>query len=339
MKETVLVTGGAGYIGSHTAVELIQAGFDVVIADNLSNSDRQAVEGVRRITGAEVPFEQIDCCDLQAMRRLFERHEFRSVIHFAASKAVGESVAEPLKYYRNNLLSFLNVVELMRDFGRPNILFSSSCTVYGEPDAQPVTEQTPRKPATSPYGNTKQISEDILRDAVAAHPGLRGIALRYFNPIGAHVSGLIGENPNGIPNNLLPYVARVASGRLARVGVFGNDYPTKDGTGVRDYIHVVALARGHALACDKIESLKGWEAVNLGTGTGYSVLEIIHAFEKACGHPIPYEIKPRRAGDIAANWADAAKAKALLGWQAQLSLDDMCRDAWHYEQMQAAAGK
>ena len=195
MKETVLVTGGAGYIGSHTAVELIQAGFDVVIADNLSNSDLQAVEGVRRITSAEVPFEQIDCCDLQAMRRLFERHEFRSVIHFAASKAVGESVAEPLKYYRNNLLSFLNVVELMCDFGRPNILFSSSCTVYGEPDAQPVTEQTPRKPATSPYGNTKQISEDILRDAVAAHPGLRGIALRYFNPIGSHPSALSGELP------------------------------------------------------------------------------------------------------------------------------------------------
>ena len=212
MKETVLVTGGAGYIGSHTAVELIQAGFDVVIADNLSNSDLQAVEGVRRITSAEVPFEQIDCCDLQAMRRLFERHEFRSVIHFAASKAVGESVAEPLKYYRNNLLSFLNVVELMCDFGRPNILFSSSCTVYGEPDAQPVTEQTPRKPATSPYGNTKQISEDILRDAVAAHPGLRGIALRYFNPIGSHPSALIGELPRGVPQNLVPYVTQTAAG-------------------------------------------------------------------------------------------------------------------------------
>ena len=240
MKETVLVTGGAGYIGSHTAVELIQAGFDVVIADNLSNSDLQAVEGVRRITSAEVPFEQIDCCDLQAMRRLFERHEFRSVIHFAASKAVGESVAEPLKYYRNNLLSFLNVVELMCDFGRPNILFSSSCTVYGEPDAQPVTEQTPRKPATSPYGNTKQISEDILRDAVAAHPGLRGIALRYFNPIGSHPSALIGELPRGVPQNLVPYVTQTAAGIRECLSIFGNDYPTPDGTCIRDLslIHI-----------------------------------------------------------------------------------------------------
>ena len=252
MKETVLVTGGAGYIGSHTAVELIQAGFDVVIADNLSNSDLQAVEGVRRITGAEVPFEQIDCCDLQAMRRLFERHEFRSVIHFAASKAVGESVAEPLKYYRNNLLSFLNVVELMCDFGRPNILFSSSCTVYGEPDAQPVTEQTPRKPATSPYGNTKQISEDILRDAVAAHPGLRGIALRYFNPIGSHPSALIGELPRGVPQNLVPYVTQTAAGIRECLSIFGNDYPTPDGTCIRDYIDIVDLARAHVAALHRL---------------------------------------------------------------------------------------
>ena len=331
MKETVLVTGGAGYIGSHTAVELIQAGFDVVIADNLSNSDLQAVEGVRRITSAEVPFEQIDCCDLQAMRRLFERHEFRSVIHFAASKAVGESVAEPLKYYRNNLLSFLNVVELMCDFGRPNILFSSSCTVYGEPDAQPVTEQTPRKPATSPYGNTKQISEDILRDAVAAHPGLRGIALRYFNPIGAHPSGLIGEDPNGIPNNLLPYVARVAHGTLPRLRVFGHDYPTPDGTGVRDFIHVMDLADGHAKAVPYIMNHTGWIAINLGCGRGYSVLEVVKAFEKASDRSVPYELVDRREGDIAANWCDPARAERLLGWKASRTIDDMCRDAWNFE--------
>ena len=328
MKETVLVTGGAGYIGSHTAVELIQAGFDVVIADNLSNSDLQAVEGVRRITGAEVPFEQIDCCDLQAMRRLFERHEFRSVIHFAASKAVGESVAEPLKYYRNNLLSFLNVVELMCDFGRPNILFSSSCTVYGEPDAQPVTEQTPRKPATSPYGNTKQISEDILRDAVAAHPGLRGIALRYFNPIGAHESGLIGEDPNGIPNNLVPYIAKVAVGKLEKVHVFGNDYPTPDGTGVRDYIHVVDLARGHVAAIKKLEQKPGLFICNLGTGHGYSVLDV---FSKACGKEIPYVIDPRRPGDIAECWCDPSKAKRELGWEAQYGIEEMCAHSWNWQ--------
>ena len=331
MKETVLVTGGAGYIGSHTAVELIQAGFDVVIADNLSNSDLQAVEGVRHITSAEVPFEQIDCCDLQAMRRLFERHEFRSVIHFAASKAVGESVAEPLKYYRNNLLSFLNVVELMCDFGRPNILFSSSCTVYGEPDAQPVTEQTPRKPATSPYGNTKQISEDILRDAVAAHPGLRGIALRYFNPIGSHPSALIGELPRGVPQNLVPYVTQTAAGIRECLSIFGNDYPTPDGTGVRDFIHVMDLADGHAKAVPYVMSHTGWIAINLGCGHGYSVLEVVKAFEKACGRPVPYEIVERREGDIAANWCDPARAEKLLGWTATRTIDDMCRDAWHFE--------
>ena len=278
-----------------------------------------------------MPFEQIDCCDLQAMRRLFERHEFRSVIHFAASKAVGESVAEPLKYYRNNLLSFLNVVELMCDFGRPNILFSSSCTVYGEPDAQPVTEQTPRKPATSPYGNTKQISEDILRDAVAAHPGLRGIALRYFNPIGAHPSGLIGEDPNGIPNNLLPYVARVAHGTLPRLRVFGHDYPTPDGTGVRDFIHVMDLADGHAKAVPYIMNHTGWIAINLGCGRGYSVLEVVKAFEKASDRSVPYELVDRREGDIAANWCDPARAERLLGWKASRTIDDMCRDAWNFE--------
>ena len=307
MKETVLVTGGAGYIGSHTAVELIQAGFDVVIADNLSNSDLQAVEGVRRITSAEVPFEQIDCCDLQAMRRLFERHEFRSVIHFAASKAVGESVAEPLKYYRNNLLSFLNVVELMCDFGRPNILFSSSCTVYGEPDAQPVTEQTPRKPATSPYGNTKQISEDILRDAVAAHPGLRGIALRYFNPIGSHPSALIGELPRGVPQNLVPYVTQTAAGIRECLSIFGNDYPTPDGTCIRDYIDIVDLARAHVAALHRLIEERGatpYEVFNVGTGRGVSVLELVRGFERANGLKLTTALRraapetSRRSGPI-----------------------------------------
>lgn len=334
MKETVLVTGGAGYIGSHTAVELIQAGFDVVIADNLSNSDLQAVEGVRRITGAEVPFEQIDCCDLQAMRRLFERHEFRSVIHFAASKAVGESVAEPLKYYRNNLLSFLNVVELMRDFGRPNILFSSSCTVYGEPDAQPVTEQTPRKPATSPYGNTKQISEDILRDAVAAHPGLRGIALRYFNPIGSHPSALIGELPRGVPQNLVPYVTQTAAGIRECLSIFGNDYPTPDGTCIRDYIDIVDLARAHVAALHRLIEERGappYEVFNVGTGRGVSVLELVRGFERANGLKLNYRFAPRRAGDITAIWADPTLANTLLGWRAERPLEETLRTAWQWQ--------
>lgn len=334
MKETVLVTGGAGYIGSHTAVELIQAGFDVVIADNLSNSDLQAVEGVRRITSAEVPFEQIDCCDLQAMRRLFERHEFRSVIHFAASKAVGESVAEPLKYYRNNLLSFLNVVELMCDFGRPNILFSSSCTVYGEPDAQPVTEQTPRKPATSPYGNTKQISEDILRDAVAAHPGLRGIALRYFNPIGSHPSALIGELPRGVPQNLVPYVTQTAAGIRECLSIFGNDYPTPDGTCIRDYIYVVDLAKAHVAAMARVldQETEPIEYFNIGTGKGNSTLEIVTTFEEATGVKLNWKYGPRREGDIEKIWGDCTKANQVLGWKADTPLADVLRSAWKWQE-------
>ena len=334
MKETVLVTGGAGYIGSHTAVELIQAGFDVVIADNLSNSDLQAVEGVRRITGAEVPFEQIDCCDLQAMRRLFERHEFRSVIHFAASKAVGESVAEPLKYYRNNLLSFLNVVELMCDFGRPNILFSSSCTVYGEPDAQPVTEQTPRKPATSPYGNTKQMCEDILRDSLAAYEGLKGIALRYFNPIGAHPSALIGELPRGVPQNLVPYITQTAAGIRECLSVFGDDYPTPDGSNIRDYIDVVDLAKAHVAAIRRMiedRNKARYEVFNIGTGRGVSVLELVHRFEQVNRLKLNYKIVGRRAGDIVAIWADPSYANNELGWRAERSLDETLAAAWKWE--------
>ena len=334
MKETVLVTGGAGYIGSHTAVELIQAGFDVVIADNLSNSDRQAVEGVRRITGAEVPFEQIDCCDLQAMRRLFERHEFRSVIHFAASKAVGESVAEPLKYYRNNLLSLMNVVDLMREHGRRNIVFSSSCTVYGEPDSLPVTERAPRKPATSPYGNTKQISEDILRDAIAAYGDLRGIALRYFNPIGAHPSALIGELPRGVPQNLVPYVTQTAAGVRECLSVFGDDYPTPDGSNIRDYIDVVDLARAHVVAIRRMiegRNKADYEIFNIGTGRGVSVLELVRRFEQANNLKINHKIAPRRAGDIVAIWADPTLANTELGWRAERSLDETLRATWAWE--------
>ena len=330
-KSCVLVSGGAGYIGSHTTVELINAGYDVVIVDNLSNSDISAVEGVRRITGAEIPFVKVDCCDREAFRKVFEQYEFDSVIHFAASKAVGESVQKPLEYYGNNLTSFMNVISLMREFGRQNIVFSSSCTVYGEPDKQPVTEQTPRKPATSPYGNTKQMCEDILRDSLAAYPGLKGIALRYFNPIGAHKSGLIGENPNGIPNNLMPYISQVAVGKLEKLGVFGDDYDTPDGTGVRDYIHVVDLAKGHVKAINYIFSNPGLDVINLGTGVGYSVLDMVKAFSKACGKEIPYEIKPRRAGDIAMCYADPAKAARVLGWKAEKGLDEMCADTWRWQ--------
>ena len=330
-KETVLISGGAGYIGSHTAVELIAAGYDAVIIDNLSNSEAEAVEGVRRITGVDVPFEQVDTCDEAALRRVFEKYDFGSVIHFAAYKAVGESVAEPLKYYRNNLASFMNVCALMKEFGRPNILFSSSATVYGEPDTLPVTEQTPRKPATSPYGNTKQMAEDILHDCCAAYEGLHGIALRYFNPIGAHKSGLIGEDPNGIPNNLMPYIAKVAVGKLEKVHVFGNDYPTPDGTGVRDYIHVVDLARGHVCAIRKLETGCGLFICNLGTGKGYSVLDVIHAFSKACGKEIPYVIDPRRPGDIAECYADPTKAKNELGWVAEYGIEEMCADSWNWQ--------
>lgn len=334
MKQTVLVTGGAGYIGSHTAVELIQAGFGVVIADDLSNSDRQAIEGIRRITGADVPFEQIDCCDREAMKGLFERYDFQSVIHFAASKAVGESVADPLKYYRNNLLSFLNVVELMRDFGRPNIVFSSSCTVYGEPDAQPVTEQTSRKPAASPYGNTKQICEDILRDAIAAHPALRGIALRYFNPIGSHPSSLIGELPRGVPQNLIPYLTQTAAGLRECLSIFGNDYPTPDGTCIRDYIDIIDLARAHVAALRRMtegHSAQPYEIFNIGTGRGVSVLELVQGFEQANGVKVNYRFTPRRAGDITAIWADPTLANTVLGWHAERPLEETLRTAWQWQ--------
>lgn len=333
-KECVLVSGGAGYIGSHTTVELINAGYDVVIADNFSNSDMGAVEGVRRITGVDVPVVEVDCCDKSAFRRVFEQYEFDSVIHFAASKAVGESVAEPLKYYGNNLTSFMNVVSLMHEFGRHNIVFSSSATVYGEADSLPVTEQTPRKPATSPYGNTKQMCEDILRDSVAAYDGLRGIALRYFNPIGAHPSALIGELPRGVPQNLVPFITQTAAGVRECLSVFGDDYPTPDGSCLRDYIDVVDLAKAHVVAITRMvenRNKQSYEIFNIGTGKGTSVLELVHSFERVNNLKLNYKIAPRRPGDVVAIWADTTLANKELGWKAERSLDDTLRSAWAWE--------
>ena len=333
-KSCVLVSGGAGYIGSHTTVELVAAGYDVVIADNLSNSDLSAVEGVRRITGARIPFVEVDCCDREALRKVFDEYAFDSVIHFAASKAVGESVAKPMEYYRNNLLSFMNVIDLMREFSRPNIVFSSSCTVYGEPDKQPVTEQTPRKPAASPYGNTKQISEDMLRDAIAACEGLKGIALRYFNPIGAHPSALIGELPRGVPQNLVPYITQTAAGIRECLSVYGDDYPTPDGSCIRDYIDVVDLARAHVAAIGRMMEGKNkasYEVFNIGTGRGVSVLELVRRFEEVNGVKLNYRIADRRPGDIIAIWADPTRANTELGWRAERSLDETLASAWAWE--------
>jgi UDP-glucose 4-epimerase len=334
MKEMVLVSGGAGYIGSHTAVELINAGYDVVVADNLSNSDMSGVEGVRKITGVDVPFVNVDCCDKEAFRKLFDQYNFNSVIHFAAFKAVGESVSDPMKYYRNNLLSFMNVVELMREFNRPNIVFSSSATVYGEADELPVTELTPRKPATSAYGNTKQMCEDILRDSCNAYDGLKGIALRYFNPIGAHSSALIGELPRGVPQNLVPFITQTAAGVRECLSVFGNDYDTPDGSCLRDYIDVVDLAKAHVVAITRMVEDKNkqkYEIFNVGTGNGVSVLELVESFERVNELRLNYKIAPRRPGDVVAIWADTTLANEELGWKAERSLDDTLRSAWAWE--------
>lgn len=333
-KSCVLVSGGAGYIGSHTSVELINAGYDVVIVDNLSNSDLNAVEGVRKITGVDIPFVEVDCCDRAAFRKVFEQYEFDSVIHFAASKAVGESVQKPLEYYGNNLTSFMNVIGLMREFGRRNIVFSSSCTVYGEADVLPVTEQTPRKPATSPYGNTKQMCEDILRDSLAAYEGLKGIALRYFNPIGAHPSALIGELPRGVPQNLVPYITQTAAGIRECLSVFGDDYPTPDGSNIRDYIDVVDLAKAHVAAIRRMiedRNKARYEVFNIGTGRGVSVLELVHRFEQVNRLKLNYKIVGRRAGDIVAIWADPSYANNELGWRAERSLDETLAAAWKWE--------
>lgn len=333
-NKTVLISGGAGYIGSHTAVELINAGYDVVSIDNLSNSEKDAVEGVKKITGKDVAFEIVDTCDKEALRKVFEKYPFDTVIHFAAYKAVGESMAQPLMYYQNNLVSFMNIVEMMKEFGRPNILFSSSATVYGEAEHLPVTEKTPRQPATSPYGNTKQIAEDILRDCCRAYEGVNGIALRYFNPVGAHPSALIGELPRGVPNNLVPFITQTAAGIRKELSVFGNDYDTPDGTCLRDYIDVVDLAKAHVAAVDRMTSGKmdeRYEIFNIGTGKPVSVLELVTTFEKVNGLTLPYKIVGRRPGDVPAVWADTSLANNMLGWKAERSLDETLRAAWAWE--------
>ena len=327
----ILVTGGAGYIGSHTCVELLEAGYEVVIVDNLYNASRKAVDRIEQITGKKAAFYQEDICDGEALEQIFSREKIDAVIHFAGYKAVGESVAKPLEYYRNNLQGTMTLCDVMRKHGVKNIIFSSSATVYGDPAEIPITENCPKGICTNPYGWTKWMLEQVLMDIQKADPEWNVILLRYFNPIGAHRSGMIGEDPKGIPNNLLPYVAQVAIGKLKCLGVFGNDYDTPDGTGVRDYIHVVDLARGHVKAVEKLSDKEGVSIYNLGTGKGYSVLEVVHAFERACGHEIPYEIKPRRAGDIATCYCDPKKAREELGWQADYGIDDMCEDSWRWQ--------
>ncbi len=333
-KKTVLVSGGAGYIGSHVTVELVQAGFDVLIADNFSNCDRTCYDGVCKIVGRELPLVEMDFCDAEAVSRLFSAHKIDAVIHFAAYKAVGESVAEPIKYYSNNLVSFLNVLEAARAQGDCNVLFSSSATVYGEAEELPVTEKSPRKPATSPYGNTKQMCEDFLRDAVIAYPGFKGIALRYFNPIGAHPSALIGELPRGVPNNLVPFITQTAIGKRECLSIFGNDYPTPDGTCLRDYIDVVDLAKAHVAAVSRMTEGKmkdNYEIFNIGTGRPVSVLELVNTFERVNGLKLNYKFAPRRDGDTTAIWADPTLAGEELGWHAGRSLDDTLRSAWAWE--------
>ena len=327
----ILVTGGAGFIGSHTVVELQNAGYDVVVVDNLVNSSRKSLERVEKITGKEVTFYEADINDAAALNEIFEKESIDSVIHFAGLKAVGESVAKPLEYYMNNISGSLTLFDVMRNHGVKNIIFSSSATVYGDPAFVPITEECPKGEITNPYGKTKGMLEEILTDIQKADPEWNVILLRYFNPIGAHESGTIGENPNGVPNNLMPYITQVAVGKLKELGVFGNDYDTPDGTGVRDYIHVVDLAKGHVKAIDYIFSNPGLDVINLGTGVGYSVLDMVKAFGKACGKEIPYEIKPRRAGDIAMCYADPAKAAKVLGWKAEKGLDEMCADTWRWQ--------
>lgn len=331
----VLLTGGMGFIGSHTAVVLQEAGHEPVLFDNLSNADRGVPARIAAITGRAPKFVEGDIRDEAALERVLREERIEAVIHFAGLKAVGESVVKPLEYYDNNLIGTIRLLEAMRSAGVKRLIFSSSSTVYGTPKSLPLRETDPTGVATNPYGRTKLQIEEILADLAKADPEWSVICLRYFNPIGAHPSGLIGEDPNGIPNNLLPYVARVASGRLPFLRVFGNDYDTPDGTGVRDFIHVMDLARGHAAALPYCLSHEGWRAVNLGCGRGYSVLEVVAAFEKASGRKIPVETAPRRAGDIAANWCDPALALELFGWRAELSIDDMFRDAWRFECMRA----
>ena len=330
MQQTVLVTGGAGYIGTHTCVELLNKGYEVVVIDNYSNSSSESISRVEQIVGKAVTLYEGDVRDKQLLNKIFTENRIDWVIHFAGLKAVGESCEMPIEYYDNNIGGTLALVEVMREHGCKRIVFSSSATVYGDPEVLPLTEECKTGGTTNPYGTSKYFQELILNDLYKSDNDWTVVLLRYFNPVGAHESGLIGEDPKGIPNNLTPYIAKVAIGELKEIGVFGNDYDTPDGTGVRDYIHVVDLALGHVVAIDKINK-SGVYVYNLGTGVGYSVLDVIHAFEKACGHKLPYVIKPRRAGDIAACYADPSKAKRELGWQANLGIDEMCASLWNWQ--------
>ena len=327
----ILVTGGAGYIGSHTVVELQNAGYDVVVLDNLSNASEKALDRVSKITGKPVKFYKADILDRDALNNIFDKETIESCIHFAGLKAVGESVVKPWEYYENNIAGTLTLVDVMRKHNVKNIIFSSSATVYGDPAQIPITEECPKGQCTNPYGWTKSILEQVLTDIQKADPEWNVMLLRYFNPIGAHKSGTIGENPNGIPNNLMPYITQVAVGKLKELGVFGNDYDTPDGTGVRDYIHVVDLAKGHVKALKKIEENPGLAVYNLGTGKGCSVLDIVKNFEAATGVKIPYVIKPRRAGDIATCYCDASKTEKELGWKAENGIREMCEDSWRWQ--------
>lgn len=335
MSKKILVTGGTGYIGSHTVVELQDAGYEVIVVDDLSNSSADVLDNIEQITGKKPVFEQFSLADADKTDDFFSRNQdIAAIIHFAASKAVGESVQIPLHYYRNNLVSLMNVLECQRKYKIANIVFSSSCTVYGQPDKLPVTESTPRKDAESPYGNTKRVNEDILEDSVKAYPELKGIALRYFNPIGAHPSALIGELPLGVPQNLVPFITQTAAGLREQLSIFGDDYDTPDGSAIRDYINVVDLAKAHVVAINRLLENKnkaGYEVFNLGTGNGYSVLEIVHGFEKATGVKLNYKIVPRRAGDIEKIWADTTYANEELGWKAEKGLEETLFSAWNWE--------
>lgn len=336
MKERILVTGGTGFIGSHTVVELQNSGYDVVIIDNLSNSSADVVDGIEKITGIRPDFEQLDCLDYEGLDKVFAKYgNIKSIIHFAASKAVGESVQKPLLYYRNNLVSLINLLELMPKYGVKGIVFSSSCTVYGQPDVLPVTEDAPIKVAESPYGNTKQINEEIIRDTIKSGSPIQAILLRYFNPIGAHPTAIIGEMPNGVPQNLIPFLTQTAIGIREKLSVFGDDYNTPDGSCIRDYINVVDLAKAHVVAIDRILQDKQDEQVevfNIGTGRGLSVLELIHAFEESTGVKLNYQIVGRRAGDIEQVWANPDKANNVLGWKAESTIEDTLRSAWKWQQ-------
>ena len=329
--QNILVTGGAGYIGSHTCVELLAAGHNLVVIDNFSNSKPAVLGRVEQISGRQVPFMEVDIRDRGALRDVFRQHAIDAVIHFAGLKAVGESVSQPLRYYDNNISGSIALFEVMAESGVKTLVFSSSATVYGDPHSVPIREDFPLS-ATNPYGRSKLMLEDILRDLSRSDESWKIALLRYFNPVGAHESGIIGEDPNGIPNNLMPYITQVAVGKLPQLSVFGDDYPTPDGTGVRDYIHVVDLARGHLAELEALSGTSGVMAVNLGTGQGYSVLDVVRAFEKASDRPVPYRIVPRRPGDVAQCYADPTLAKERLGWQAQRGLDEMCRDSWRWQQ-------